>query len=95
MTKTLRRDVLLRKAKAGKLILVDSYHFDDMTGESRGNKEMPVAIRPEKFEGRKEGVAYLFEHDFKTKSGAAYLCANGTISLHVHSNCHFTLRYAA
>ena len=95
MSKTLRRDALLRKAKAGKLVLVDSYHFDDMMGESRSNKEMPVAIRPEKFEDRKEGVAYLFEQDFKTKSGAAYLCDNGTISLHVHSNCHFTLRYAA
>lgn len=95
MTTTIRRDSLLRKAKAGKLILVDSYHYDDMSGESRGNKEMPVAIRPDKFEDRKEGVAYLFESDFKTKSGGASLNKDGTIALTVHSNCHYTLRIAA
>lgn len=90
--KTVRRDALKRLAEAGRLVLADSYHFDDQHGESRGNEPMPVAIKPADDKDRKSGTCYLFKHDFESSSGRAYENPNGTITLIVHSNSNYTFR---
>ncbi len=41
---TFRRDRLLRLARAGKLVCVDSYSYDEMTGTSRSTVPRPVVI---------------------------------------------------
>lgn len=90
--KTIRRDKLLRLAKAGQLVAVDSYHFDDMSGESRmrdGNK--PVRIMAE-YGDFKEGFYNLRESDFDSSCGSAHLNDDGTITLYVHSNSNYTFR---
>jgi len=95
--KTIRRDVLLRKAKAGKLVRVESYQFDDMYGESRteagkdGAVEIPVRIC-DGARDCKEGYCNLTEFEFGTKSGAAWRNENGTITMVVHSNMSYTFR---
>lgn len=95
--KTIRRDMLLRRVQAGKVELLESYHFDDMTGTSghdRNKPGKPVAIMPSNWRDRKDGVAYLFESDFKSKSGLAYWRdeTNHIAILIVHGNCNYTLR---
>lgn len=92
MSKTFRRDKLRRLVEAGKVVAVGTYHFDDMHGESRTQKEMPCAMKPADYRDRKEGVCYLTEHDFTSGSGGAWQSDNGVISLHVHSNSNYDLR---
>ena len=99
--KTFRRDKLRRLIEAGRVVTIDTYHFDDMTGESRTNKTMPVGITesgPDMWKTRKEGTCYLFPSDLTTKSGCAYISAESAIAGHeivtliVHSNSSFTFR---
>ena len=89
--KTVRRDKLKRLAAAGRLVMVESYHFDDMTGESRGNKELPVRVMSGHGDW-KEGWCNVWEIDFTTKSGSAWENPNGTITLYIHSNSNLDFR---
>ena len=88
------RGTLMKLAQAGKLVMVEAYHFDDMTGSERNNKELPVRVRrpDEDWHDWPEGVCHLWEHDFKSKSGRAWENPNGTITLVVHSNSNYTFR---
>lgn len=91
--KTFNRGKLKKLAEAGRLVVAENYHFDDMYGESRDTaKEMPVAIAPENRTERKEGICYLFPSDFKSSSGCAYESGPGLVTLIVHSNCDYTFR---
>ena len=92
--KTFRRDRLRRLAEAGRLETVSTYHFDDMLGESRGAKPLPVAIRPADWHDLREGICYLFPSDFTSGSGSAWLNEDGTVTLYVHSNSNYTFRIA-
>lgn len=97
---TFRRDRLLRLLKAGKLEMVESYHYDDMTGSEHCKDARPCALAPVderdaegrivKFGERKQGVAYLRADEFDGH-GRAY-ARGGLITLHVHSNCNYTFR---
>lgn len=90
-TKTFRRDKLLRLARAGKLVMVGSYHYDDMMGYSGLKGELPVRVL-EGEEQRQEGFAYVYASDFEGDSGRAYQGDNGHVRLRVHSNCNYTFR---
>jgi hypothetical protein len=88
--KTIRRDALLRAVKAGKMISVSSYHFDDMTGQEIRSTPLPARIMAGGQDFR-EGFCNLYESDFSSSCG--YACENesGTFTLGVHSNCHYEL----
>ena len=92
--KTYRRDKLRRLVEAGKVETVSTYHFDDMSGAERSSKPMPVAMEPEDWHDRKEGVCYLTPWDFTTKSGCAYVRDEtlNIITLIVHGNSNYDLR---
>lgn len=93
MSKTYNRGKLLRLAKAGRLVRVASYSFDDMYGESRtreGAPEIPVRIIRNGGEW-KEGFCNLYPSDFQT-SGRAWQNENGTICLYIHSNSNVDVR---
>jgi hypothetical protein len=86
------RGKLLREAKAGKVVVVGSYHFDDMFGETNSkNCVTPVYIKEEGQEN-KRGYCTLTAWKFKTKSGCAYDNGNGVITLIVHSNCNYDFK---
>ena len=90
--KTFRRDKLRRLIEAGKIVVVGSYHFDDMYGSSRDTaKDMPAALDPGDWQLRKPGVCYLFASDF-TSHGRCWQNEDGTITLIVHSNSNYTFR---
>ena len=92
---TFNRGKLRRLVEAGKVVMVGSYHFDDMSGaERKTGQSMPVAMKPANWKDRKEGICYLHEWDFRTKSGCCYMNdpANGIITLIVHGNCNYDLR---
>jgi hypothetical protein len=88
---TFNRGKLLRLAKAGKLIKVGSYHFDDQTGQEMTSNQTPVNVM-QSCNDFKEGCCNVFEHDFKTKSGMATQEESGLICLYVHSNCNYDFR---
>lgn len=88
--KTFRRDKLRRLIEQGKCLLVGSYSFDDMHGESRSDKEMPVAILPADRQ-RQPGVCYIGAWELEGH-GRAWLNPDGTVTLYVHSNSDYTLR---
>ena len=88
--KTFRRDKLRRLCESGRLVLVESYHFDDMTGSESTTKEMPVAILPKDWTNRKEGICYLHTSDFDSSCGRSWMNDDGTVYLKVHSNCSYT-----
>ena len=91
--KTVKRDWLRRQVEAGKVVCVSAYHFDDMYGESRTSREMPVAMMPVDRHDAHDGTVYLFPSDFTSGSGSAYRTEGGSIiSLHVHSNSNYDLR---
>lgn len=92
---TFRRDKLRRLVEAGKVTTVSTYSFDDMYGESRSNKPMPVKLVPADRKEMRDGTVYLFPSDFTSKSGAAWLNEDGTVTLYVHSNSNYTLRIGA
>lgn len=89
MSKTVNRGHLLKAAKAGKLVCVESYEFDDMHGQTVGNNVRPVHV----MEGRdhKEGMFNVMEMDFKSKSGCAYESGDSIVMI-VHSNCNYTFK---
>jgi hypothetical protein len=90
---TFNRGKLRKLVEAGKVVMAGAYHYDDMTGASRvQGQAMPVAMKPDDWHDRKEGVCYLTEWDFKTKSGHAYESGNGIITLIVHGNCNYDLK---
>lgn len=89
--KTIRRNKLLNLAKAGRLVAVGSYHFDDMMGQSISKNEIPVRIK-DSFDDHKDGFCNLREFDFTCKGGRAWDNGNGTVTLYIHSNSNFDLR---
>lgn len=76
--------------KAGKVQMTASYHYDDMTGESRGGV-MPVRFSIG-YGDFVEGYCNLREHDFTSSCGRAYMKENGLIGLVVHSNCSYEFK---
>lgn len=95
--KTFNRGTLRKLVEAGRVRVVGSYHFDDMTGASRDSaKGMPAAIAPtpgpDAWKQRKEGVCYIYPSDFTASCGRAWQNDNGTICLYVHSNSNFDLQ---
>ena len=93
----MNRGTLLKLAKAGRLVAVGSYHFDDMTGSDRmePGKEFPVRVRVdgEHWSAAKEGVYNLWESDFRSSCGSASISDDGKrVTLYVHSNCNYTFR---
>ena len=91
MSKTINRGYLKRLAQQGKLELVSSYHFDDQMGESRTKEPLAVRVRKD-YDDFVPGVVNLWESDFSSSSGFANQGDNGTIHLHVHSNCFYDFR---
>ncbi len=91
---TFNRGKLLRLARAGKLIAVKSYRFDEYSGTQRDTGEMPVVIREQPNQEYKEGTYYLWESDFKGH-GHATLNPDGTVWLYIHSNSNVTLKIIA
>lgn len=83
--KTVRRDKLKRLAAAGRLVLVGSYRFDDLTGESSNDKELPVRLAAGQDDWQ-SGFCNLSERDFASRSGSAWENPNGSVTLWVHSN---------
>lgn len=94
-TKTFNRGKLFRLAQAGKLLMVGSYRFDDMMGESRQQgTDKPVAVDPGNWQDRKEGIVYVRQDEFRSH-GSAWLNEDGTVTLYVHSNSNYTFRIQA
>ncbi len=89
--KTFRRDRLLRMAQQGKLVVVDSYSYDDMTGSVRNKTERPVKI-VEPGDSRPEGTVCLFPSDFNGSGRAYQYVEDGRIVLHIHGNLNVTFR---
>ena len=89
---TMRRDVLRKLVEAGRVELVDSYHYDEQQG-ARQHKgaARPVEIMPEDRHACREGICYLYPSDFTSSSGSASRGLDGNISLYVHSNCNYEL----
>jgi hypothetical protein len=85
---------LRRLVEAGRVETVSTYHFDDMMGESRTRKPMPVAMKPDDYRDRKEGVCYISEWEFKSNSGCAYVRGPtpDIVTLIVHGNSNYDLR---
>lgn len=94
MIKGMRRDQLKRLAAKGRLAMVESYHFDDQYGESRGNVELPVRIKADPADW-KDGWCNLAGHEFTSNCGRAWVNADGTVTLYVHSNRSLTFRVLA
>ena len=90
--KTFRRDKLRRLVEQRKVVSINTYSFDDMHGQSGSNNEMPVQMMPEDRLNCRDGIIYLFSHDFTSKSGGCYQNENGTITLIVHSNKNLTFK---
>ena len=90
--KKIRRDVLMRLAKAGRLMAVDRYSYSEYSGEQQGLKApMPVVVL-NSYKDFQPGKYNLHEHDFTSKSGSAHVEASGLITLYVHSNSNHTLQ---
>ena len=90
-TNTMRRDTLLKLAKAGRLVAVSGYSFDDMTGTSRFEGRKPVNVLPSSGpRDHKEGYYNVGDWDFNGNWGRAYVNTNGSVMLYVHSNCNHT-----
>ena len=90
----MRRDTLLKLAKAGKLVAVGSYYYDEMSGESRdAAKGKPVRVA--KYGDFKDGAFNVMESDFSGSCGAASVSADGKIvTLYAHSNCNYNFAMA-
>lgn len=92
MSTSIRRDTVRKLAEAGKLIAVSSYHYDEMSGQTGIDKEMPVRIS-KGYGDFVEGQINLIPSDFTSSCGYAHLDADGkTIHLGVHGNCNYTFR---
>lgn len=88
---TIRRDTLLKLAKAGKLVAVGSYHYDDMYGSNSFKGEKPVRVI-DNINQFCDKYFNVREYDFKSRCGHARKGTNGNIHLHVHSNCSYDFR---
>lgn len=92
---TFRRDKLLKMAKAGDLVCVGSYHYDEMTGTEQLKETKPVRVKSG-YGDFLEGFVNVWESDFSSRSGRAYLGDNRLqVCLHVHGNCNYDLRLCA
>jgi hypothetical protein len=91
---TFNRGKLRRLVEAGKVETVSTYSFDDMHGEYRSARPMPVAMWPANWRGFRGGVCYMTEHDFTSKSGRCYRRddSGAIVTLIVHSNSSYELR---
>jgi hypothetical protein len=92
--KTYSRGTLRKLVEAGRVVMTNGYHYDDMMGESRTGGSMPVQMKPENWQNRKDGVCYLTVWDLTAKSGCAY-CRDddpSAVTLIVHSNSNYELR---
>ena len=67
------------------------YEFDMTGGSRKAHSSMPVAILGPDRE-RKEGVFYVLDFDFASKSGGCWKNSDDTVTLFVHSNCSYTFR---
>lgn len=86
---TIRRDKLLRMAKAGDLVCIGSYHFDEMTGMEKLKETKPVRVSSG-YGDHQTGFVNLFESDFASRCGRAWLGADRLqVCLYVHGNCNF------
>ena len=89
----MNRGQLLRLARAGRLVAVDSYHFDDMHGSSRTQgRETPIHVLAPG-EWATPGLFCVHEWDFKASSG--HVRPDGRPdhwTLYVHSNSNYTVR---
>ncbi len=91
----MNRGTLLKLAKAGKLVAVGSYHFDDMFGATGGEvNEKPVLVVSSWGSDGIDRSKYfvIHESDFKSKCGACWEGKNGHVCLYVHSNCNYDLK---
>ena len=88
--KTMRRDQLLRLARAGRLVMVEGYSFCDLYGESRTSKELPVRVL-ENCRDYRDGFCNVSADDFTSTCGHASRDGD-LVRLHVHSNSHYTFR---
>lgn len=93
--KTFNRGKLRKLVGAGKVTMIGSYHYDDMSGGERSEKRLPVAVAPADRNLRQNGTLYLSEHDFTSKSGHCYVSGPATVSLIVHSNCNYEFEIPA
>lgn len=93
--KTIRRDLLLRLARAGKLVLVGSYSFDDQHGS---DVIQPGAARPGDAEPAARGLVPTGGHVLgagqRVRGQARPRVGehNGTVTLYVHSNSNYDFR---
>ena len=91
MSKTIRRDLLKKAVAAGKMVSTGSYHYDDMTSSERRSTTIPARLSSGHGDFI-EGECNLTDFDFRSSSGCAYENEDGTITLHVHSNCTYDLK---
>jgi len=92
-THTMRRDTLLKLARAGRLVAVGGYHYtrDEPTEGDRFAGRLPVNVTEtgRTWETRKEGYYNIPEHDFTGNCGHASKSDDGRrVHLYVHSNCN-------
>jgi hypothetical protein len=95
--KTFRRDKLRRLIQAGRVFCVSSYHFDDMTGESRSRERKPVALgQGIAWQDRTPGTVYLWDGALSTGSGSCYTRGEdrSRVTLIVHSNSSYEFEVA-
>lgn len=93
--KTFRRDVLRRLVEAGKVEVVGSRHFDEMSGEQQATTTRRCAMAPNTWLARTSEVFYLHPTDFTSSSGSCWKNPDGTITLYVHSNSSYDFRRIA
>lgn len=90
-SKTINRGYLKRLIERGEIEMISSYHFDDQMGESRSKEPLPVRIGS--YGDMKQGYCNLYKSDLSSSCGGAYQNPDGTIHLHVHSNCFYDFRH--
>lgn len=91
MSKTFRRDRLLKLARDGRLVCIEGYNFDDQLGTNLSQKEYPVRVR-KRFDDFLHGWYNMTLNDFQSRSGSASQKDDGTVTLYVHSNRNMTFR---
>ena len=92
MNKTFNRAKLRRLADAGRLVVVEHFHYDEMTGQSTGDGLATPVHVIEGQAGYRSGYYNLHPIDFTTKTGRAYQGEDGNVTLYVHSNRNLTFR---
>jgi hypothetical protein len=91
--KTMRRDTLRRLVERDRIVLVGSYHYNEMTGLDRFQGDpIPVKMMPADRYSTTPGTCYLYPSDFTSSVGHACVEETGIINLHVHGNCSYNFR---